>query len=140
MEWMALLEMIKLIGAAAGGILSIVALFTAVSKKPKKWLIDTTKEATAEAFEEIKNTHKEEFDEIKAEINKIHDFNNKTKETDLCVLRHEITFIYEKYSDKKEIPSKMKENLCLLYENYTRRGGNTYVESIFKEMMNWKVI
>lgn len=122
MEWVAILEAIKLIGAAAGAILSIIALITALSKKPKQWLINTVKEAT------------------KDEFNKIHNFIEKTEKTDLTTLRHEITLIYEKYRDKKEIPMRMRENLCTLYEDYTQRGGNSYVKTIYEEMLDWKVI
>lgn len=122
MEWVAILEAIKLIGAAAGAILSIITLITALSKKPKQWLINTVKEAT-----------KNEFD-------KIHSFIDKTEKTDLTTLRHEITLIYEKYRDKKEIPMRMRENLCTLYEDYLQRGGNSYVKTIYEEMLDWKVI
>lgn len=122
METTAILEIIKLIGAAAGGILSILALFTIISKKPKQWFIDNVREAT-----------KDEFD-------KIHHFIDKTEKTDLNTLRHDITLLYEKYRDKKEIPMKMRENICILYEDYFARGGNSYVKTIYEEMMTWKVI
>ena len=122
MEIMAILEIIKLIGAAAGGILSIFALFTMISKKPKQWFINNVREAT-----------KDEFD-------KIHHFIDKTEKTDWNTLRHDITLLYEKYRDKKEIPMKMRENICILYEDYFARGGNSYVKTIYEEMMNWKVI
>lgn len=117
-----ILEMIKLVGAAAGAILSIIALITALSKKPKQWLINTVKEATKDEFE------------------KIHNFIEKTETTDLNTLRHEITLIYEKYRDKKEIPMRLRENLCILYEDYSKRGGNSYVKTIYEEMMDWNVI
>jgi len=117
-----ILEMIKLVGAAAGAILSIIALITALSKKPKQWLINTVKEATKDEFE------------------KIHNFIEKTETTDLNTLRHEITLIYEKYRDKKEIPMRLRENLCILYEDYSKRGGNSYVKTIYEEMMDWRVI
>lgn len=122
MEIMDILEIIKMIGAAAGGILSILALFTMLSKKPKQWFIDNVREAT-----------KDEFD-------KIHHFIDKTEKTDLNTLRHDITLLYEKYRDKKEIPMKMRENICTLYEDYVARGGNSYVKTIYEEMMSWKVI
>lgn len=122
MDIQSILEMIKLVGAAAGAILSIIALITALSKKPKQWLINTVKEATKDEFE------------------KIHNFIEKTEATDLNTLRHEITLIYEKYRDKKEIPMRLRENLCILYEDYSKRGGNSYVKTIYEEMMDWRVI
>jgi hypothetical protein len=122
MELMAVLEVIKIVGGAAGGILSIIALLTMLSKKPKQWLINNVKEAT------------------KDEFSKIHQFIDRTEKTDLNTLRHDITLIYEKYRDKKEIPMKMRENICILYEDYSARGGNSYVKTIYEEMMSWKVI
>lgn len=122
MEWVAILEAIKLIGASCGALIAIVGFLGVILKKPKKWIADIIKEAT-----------KEEFD-------KIHTFINKTEKTDLTTLRHEITLIYEKYRDKKEIPMRMRENLCSLYEDYVQRGGNSYVKTIYEEMLDWKVI
>ena len=122
MEWVAILEAIKLIGASCGALITIAGFLGVILKKPRKWIADTVKEAT-----------KDEFD-------KIHTFINKTEKTDLTTLRHEITLIYEKYRDKKEIPMRMRENLCSLYEDYVQRGGNSYVKTIYEEMLDWKVI
>lgn len=122
MEAIAILEMIKLIGASCGALITIVGFLGVILKKPRKWIADIIKEAT-----------KDEFD-------KIHVFIGKTEKTDLTTLRHEITLIYEKYRDKKEIPMRMRENLCSLYEDYVQRGGNSYVKTIYEEMLDWKVI
>lgn len=122
MEWVAILEAIKLIGASCGALITIAGFLGVILKKPRKWIADIIKEAT-----------KDEFD-------KIHTFIDKTEKTDLTTLRHEITLIYEKYRDKKEIPMRMRENLCSLYEDYVERGGNSYVKTIYEEMLDWKVI
>lgn len=122
MEWVAILEAIKLIGASCGALITIAGFLGVILKKPRKWIADIVKEAT-----------KDEFD-------KIHVFIDKTEKTDLTTLRHEITLIYEKYRDKKEIPMRMRENLCSLYEDYVERGGNSYVKTIYEEMLDWKVI
>lgn len=122
MEFVSILEMIKLIGAACGALITIAGFLGVISKKPRKWIADIVKEAT-----------KDEFD-------KIHAFIDKTEKTDLTTLRHEITLIYEKYRDKKEIPMRMRENLCSLYEDYVQRDGNSYVKTIYEEMLDWKVI
>lgn len=129
MNIMAILEIIKIAGAAAGGILSIITLVTLVLKKPKQWLQQLIKETT-----------KDNFDEIKEEFNKIHDFNDSEKKTSLNILRHDITVIYERYKTDKKIPSRIKEDLCILYEDYDSRGGNSYVHTIMEEMMEWDVI
>ena len=119
MEFLSILEIIKLIGATCGALITITGFLGIILKKPRKWIAGVIKEAT-----------KDEFD-------KIHTFIEKT---DLTTLRHEITLIYEKYRDKKEIPMRMRENLCSLYEDYVQRGGNSYVKTIYEEMLDWKVI
>ena len=122
MEFLSILEIIKLIGATCGALITITGFLGIISKKPRKWITDIVKEAT-----------KDEFD-------KIHTFTEKTEKTDLTTLRHEITLIYEKYRGKKEIPTRMRENLCSLYQDYAQRGGNSYIKTIYEEMLDWKVI
>lgn len=122
MELLSILGIIKLIGATCGALITIAGFLGIISKKPRKWITDVVKEAT-----------KDEFD-------KIHTFIEKTEKTDLTTLRHEITLIYEKCRGKKEIPMRMRENLCSLYEDYTQRGGNSYIKTIYEEMLDWKVI
>ena len=129
MNLIAVLEIIKIVGAAAGGILSIITFITLILKKPKQWLQQLIKETT-----------QNNFDEIKEEFNKIHDFNDREKRTSLNILRHNITVIYERYKTDKKIPSRVKEDLCILYEDYDSRGGNSYVHTIMGEMMDWDVI
>ena len=114
MEFLSILEIIKLIGATCGALITIAGGIGIRLKKPKKWIAGGIKEGT-----------KDEFD-------KIHTFIEKTEKTDLTTLRHEITLIYEKYRDKKEIPMRMRENLCSLYEDYVQRGGNSYVKTIYE--------
>lgn len=128
-ELIVILEILKWIGIIAGAILSVVTLSTLLLKKPKKWLTQITKDANADNFTKIDK-----------EFQKIHDFNEKSEHSDICILRHEITLIYENYREKKEIPSRMRENLCSLYEDYSSRGGNSYVKQIYNEMLTWKVI
>lgn len=87
-----------------------------------------------------KEANNDNFNKIEDEFKKIHNFNEKSERSDMCILRHEITLIYETYKDKKKIPCKMRENLCFLYEDYVGRGGNSYIKQIYKEMLDWEVI
>ena len=52
---MAILEVIKIIGAAAGGILSIITLVTLILKKPKQWLQQLIKETTKDNLAKTNN-------------------------------------------------------------------------------------
>ena len=123
------IELIKLIGGAAGGILSIIALLTLLFKKPKKWLSNIIKENT-----------KENCEYMKAEFQKLHEYNEKAEITSCNMLRHNITVIYEQYKREKKLPGRIREDLCILYEDYDSRGGNSYIHMIMDEMMKWEVI
>ena len=129
MTSLAFLELIKLIGASAGGILSLIALITLLCKKPKKWLGRVIKENT-----------QENCDYMKAEFQKIHEYNEKAEITSCNMLRHDITVIYEQYRGEKKLPGRIREDLCILYEDYDSRGGNSYIHMIMDEMMKWEVI
>lgn len=129
MTSLAFLELIKLIGGVAGGILSIVALLTLLFKKPKKWLANIIKENT-----------KENCEYMKAEFKKLHEYNEKAEITSCNMLRHDITVIYEQYKREKKLPGRIREDLCILYEDYDSRGGNSYIHMIMDEMMKWEVI
>lgn len=63
------------------------------------------------------------------------------KEVDRCVLRDLITNIYYKYLDEKKIPIYELEDAAALHELYRKRGGNSYVQHIYRQMTeDWEVI
>jgi hypothetical protein len=55
-----------------------------------------------------------------------------------AILRNEILRIYYKYVDEKRIPTYEKENLIGLYGPYHGLHGNTFVDAIYPEMMEWE--
>ena len=101
------------------------------------------------AFKQPKRSDQEVQDLVLKAIEKS-DLNQKFKdlnqrldshlESQLCLLRHQITEIYYKYLENKEIPAHTKQDLCYLYEQYEKLGGNSYVKQIYLEMQNWKEI
>ena len=101
------------------------------------------------AFKQPKRSDQEVQDLVLKAIEKS-DLNQKFKdlnqrldshlESQLSILRHEITEIYYKYLENKEIPAHTKQDLCYLYEQYEKLGGNSYVKQIYLEMQNWKEI
>lgn len=63
------------------------------------------------------------------------------KEVDLCVLRDLITAIYFRRVDEKKIHSYELEDASCLHDLYRRRGGNSYVHSLYRQMSEeWEVI
>ena len=123
MEVMTILELIKLVGAAIGGIFSIISLGALIMKKPKQWLANLIKESTCEKFKEMS----EDVKEIKTAV-------EESKETDVSLLRHDITALYHKYRDDKKIPVYAKQDWLSMYSRYEKLGGNSYVKNITKIM------
>ena len=51
-----------------------------------------------------------------------------------CLLRSNITSKYYVYSEMGEIPYYEKENIDHMFEQYKKMGGNSYVDTIVKEI------
>lgn len=51
-----------------------------------------------------------------------------------CLLRSNITSKYYVYSELGEIPYYEKENIDKMFEQYKMMGGNSYVETIVREI------
>jgi hypothetical protein len=60
---------------------------------------------------------------------------DKNQEDSLkCLLRSNITSKYYVYTELKEIPYYEKENIDRMFEQYKNMGGNSYVDTIVKEI------
>ena len=122
-------EAIVAIIAALGGTAGLVSIINAL-KQPKR------------SDQEIQDLVLKAIE--KSDLNqKFKDVNERLDshlESQLCLLRHQITEIYYKYLESKEIPAHTKQDLFYLYEQYEKLGGNSYVKQIYLEMQNWKEI
>ena len=122
-------EAIVAIIAALGGTAGLVSIINAF-KQPKR------------SDQEVQDLVLKAIE--KSDLNqKFKDLNQRLDshlESQLCLLRHQITEIYYKYLENKEIPAHTKQDLCYLYEQYQKLGGNSYVKQIYLEMQNWKEI
>lgn len=117
------------IGSLASVILTIAALWTAISKKPKEKVRSMIREEAKEATKEMA----EKVEAIEKKV-------KGADETDLAILRNTITHIYFNYKDAKKIPHYEKENLMSLYGQYEKLGGNSYIKTIVAEMTEWEEI
>lgn len=124
---MSIITLITTIGAVCGAIVTVVGFFTLIMKKPKKWIQDIAKQQ-----------YENEIKEVKELLKGIDEQLQDQKKATICSLRHSITGIYEKYKDEQKLPSNVREDLCSLYERYSELGGNSYIHSIFEEMIEWK--
>ena len=69
-----------------------------------------------------------------AKIKSYKEKDTRQEEALKCLLRSNITSKYYVYSELKEIPYYEKENVDKMFEQYKMMGGNSYVETIVKEI------
>ena len=56
-----------------------------------------------------------------------------------CQLRSEMLRVYYKNLDKKEIRQFELENFIKLYEAYKALRGNSFIDRVYNEVLEWKV-
>lgn len=66
--------------------------------------------------------------------------NRKVKNGMKCQLRSEMLRIYYRHLDTKTIRQYEYENFVMLYEAYKALKGNSFIDKIFDEVREWKVI
>lgn len=57
-----------------------------------------------------------------------------------CQLRTEMLQIYYKNKDTKKIHQFEKENFVLLYEAYKALKGNSFIDTIYVDVMKWETV
>ena len=62
------------------------------------------------------------------------------KESVKCLLRSEIVRIYYANRERQALHSFEYENVAMLYHAYKEMGGNSFVDRIWEEIQNWKII
>lgn len=56
-----------------------------------------------------------------------------------CQLRSEMLRVYYKNLDRKEIRQFELENFIKLYEAYKALHGNSFIDRVYNEVLEWKV-
>lgn len=69
-----------------------------------------------------------------AKVKSYKEKDSRQEEALKCLLRSSITSKYYVYSEMKEIPYYEKENIDRMFEQYGKMGGNSYVDTIVKEI------
>ena len=72
-------------------------------------------------------------------IAKIKEYKKKDSQQEkalMCLLRSNITSKYYVYSELGNIPYYEKENIDRMFEQYKNMGGNSYVDTIVREINN----
>ena len=143
------IEILKIIGAALGGLVGISGFIVAIFKPLRKgfvnWVVCNTGSANmAKQISEIEKMMKDHIgqDAQKAEdMKSLKDTVEKLKDSERCVLRTNILRIYNKYLPTGEIPAYEFETLSKDYHSYKELEGNTFVDDIWNIMsQEWRVI
>jgi flagellar motility protein MotE (MotC chaperone) len=92
-----------------------------------------------EAVEKLNETMNARFTQLDEKIDEMKAQTDQHKNIAIVELRHSITEVYYQYCDKKSFSHNVKEDVCSLYEAYSKLGGNSYVHEIYEEMMSWEV-
>lgn len=101
--------------------------------KEKLFSLDHTKEEIR-AIRKLLEEHVSGDAEFKKEF-------ELQREVDLCVLRDLITGMYYKRLGEKKIHMYELENVSALHDLYQKRGGNSYVHNLYRQMAkDWEVI
>ena len=141
------MEIIKNIGAIVGMALSCLTLITLLCKplrnKISGWIRQVSQ---AEEYWDAIERNQMAIDEIRAGMQQMMATEeskqvlfSKFQESQLSILRDDITRLYFKYLEDKQVPFYARKDMVQLYETYTDMGGNSYVKTIYDEFMEWPV-
>ena len=128
------------IGAVIGVVLSCITLITLLCKplrnKIAGWIRKTSHmEETRAAVDEVRAMMQQLMAAEESKQAMLRLF----KESQLSLLRDSITDLYFKYLPKKEVPTYERKDMVNLFESYRKLGGNSYVQTIYEEFMEWPV-
>lgn len=136
-----MIETIKDIAAVVGCISAIIALCVTVFKPLRKRFVNWIKRKsnTTEIEKKIDNLSNLLKEHIEKDDEKTEALNRLSK-SQLCLMRNSITDTYYRYREEKKIPLHIREKLIKEYEDYHENNGNTYMNTIFPEMLEWEVV
>ena len=141
------MEIIKNIGAIVGMALSCLTLITLLCKPLRKKISGWIRQVSqAEEYWDAIERNQMAIDEIRAGMQQIMATEeskqvlfSKFQASQLSILRDDITRLYFKYLENKQVPFYARKDMVQLYETYTDIGGNSYVKTIYDEFMEWPV-
>lgn len=146
---MKFVEILKIIGAAAGGLVGLGSLIVAIVKPLRKgfvnWIVCNTGSANMAKqitdIEQMLKTHIGQDAQKAEDMKTLKETVEKLKDSERCVLRTNILRIYNKYLPTGEIPAYEFETLSKDYHSYEELEENSFVKDIWKIMSEeWKVI
>lgn len=61
-------------------------------------------------------------------------------ETARCLLRDSMTKMYYKHHIECELNEYEYQNMSKLYEQYKKLGGNSFIDKIWEEVQDWRIL
>lgn len=136
-----MLEALEFFGSVAGSITTIALCLATLVKPIRTLLVMKLQEMVQTSTQdklilEIRDTLKQHMEQDNANFE-----NGKLQnETMLGIIRDSITRMYYNYLNSNGIPSYERENLVKQYTLYHKMNGNTYIDIIYNEMLEWDVL
>lgn len=133
----------------------VVAIFKPVRARITNWIIGTSGAPTCNAeIDKLVNTvanmqksldeHIKQSDaerkETLGELTKVNKKLDDNLETQRNSCRNLITDMYYKYGKYGEIPRYKHELLIKTYTNYKSMGGNSFIDELYEEMKDIKIV
>lgn len=148
------LDVTAIIEIAGGAMVLVYGLYQAFVKvfgnigyfkKKKEEKLKKEKEERKKEYKEFFEHGAEEI--VKSIIDKIDNANNQQNErldtliiSSNDLLRKEITNAYYKYAPFRKMPRYIKEGIYVLYKDYKKQGGNSFIDELFDEIKTWEVV
>ncbi|WP_027399236.1 hypothetical protein [Anaerovorax odorimutans] len=134
---MGILENIATFAGYISGIFGCILIFI---KPFRKWFLEFIRHKIKETEQEkmileIHNSlveHIKQDEKTRKELKIINELQNQAL---LGILRNNITKVYYKYLESDSIPIYERENLIKQHNIYSNIGGNSYIDTICKEML-----
>lgn len=136
------METLKIVASVLGSISTIITFAVLVNKRFRNWICRKVAAKVAAKEKQIKDeqTNTLILEEVKALSEAFKALQNEKvmeKEALKCILRHSITVIYETHKKEKCFPEYIKKDMIYMCEAYFKLGGNSYIETIYEEMLKW---
>ena len=139
-----MLEILIAVGGGASAIIATITCITLICKPFRNKFVNwirkqSNSDNTSKELADIKQMLQEHIRvdaERQIQMDKLID---QLRESELCSHRTTITDMYYKYMERGEIPVYRREQLVKAYTIYHAMNGNTYIDTIYPELLELPV-
>lgn len=118
------------LGQISVALLFIYALIDVIDKLYNKFKKPVKSALNGEIKEELKPVIKE----LKNTNDKLDNLENRINEVDINRCKDYLVNFFSKIEQEKEVDEIEKEHFFAVYQNYTRKGGNSYIHSKYEKL------